>query len=137
MAHFAKLDNDNKVVRVYKIGNDVSATEQDGINECVKLHGAGTYKQCSYNTYMGIHWDYSNVDHGEPSADQTKSFRKNYPSLGYIYDAAIDGFRSPQPYPSWTLNTTKGIWEPPVAEPDQTDPPTISTWDEDSQSWTS
>ena len=137
MAHFAKLDNDNKVVRVYKIGNDVAATEQDGINECVKLHGAGTYKQCSYNTYGGVHWDYSNLDQGEPSADQSKSFRKNYPALGYIYDAAIDGFRSEQPYPSWTLNTTKGLWEPPIPEPDQTDPPTIWIWDENSQSWTS
>ena len=126
MAHFAKLDNDNKVVRVYKIGNDVAATEQDGINECVKLHGAGTYKQCSYNTHGGVHWDYSNLDQGEPSADQSKSFRKNYPSKGWIYNSEIDGFISPQNFPSWTLNTDKGIWEAPVAEPVQTDPPTIN-----------
>ena len=37
MAHFAKLDENNTVLRIYKIGNDVSETEQDGINECVKF----------------------------------------------------------------------------------------------------
>jgi hypothetical protein len=136
MAHFAKLNENNEVLKVYVIGNDVADTEQNGINECVKLHGAGTYKQCSYNTSNGKHWNY-NVFPAEESADQTKAFRKNFPGKGWIYNADIDGFISPQPYPSWTLNTTKGTWEAPIPEPELTDPPTIYAWDEDTQSWIS
>lgn len=136
MAYFAKLDDNNTVLKVYTIGNDVADTEQNGVNECVKLHGAGTYKQCSYNTREGKHWNH-NVFPSEESADQTKAFRKNYPGTGWIYNADIDGFIPPKPYPSWTLNTTKGIWEAPVPKPELTDPPTIYTWDEDTQSWIS
>ena len=136
MAHFAELDENNEVIRVYKIGNDVSETEQDGINECVRLHGVGTYKQCSYNTKEGIHWNH-NVFPSEHSEDQTKAFRKNYPGIGWLYNPDIDGFTKKQPFPSWSLNTTTGIWEAPVAYPEQTDPPTVYTWDEDAQSWVS
>src|SRR6056300_1005880 len=136
MAYFAKLNENNEVLRVYVIGNDVADTEQNGINECVKLHGAGTYKQCSYNTKKGKHWN-NNVFPPEESADQTKAFRKNYPGKGWVYNADIDGFTTSQPYPSCILNTTKGIWEAPVSEPEPTDPPTIYAWDEDTQSWIS
>ena len=76
MAHFAKLDENNVVTRVYRIGNDVADTEANGIAECVRLHGAGTYKQCSYNTSGGVHYDYPKTPEGQIqiSADQSKAF---------------------------------------------------------------
>ena len=131
MAHFALLDENNIVVQVYP-GTDKETEQQ------LSARTGKTYKKCSYHTKGGIHY-HNNPETGvyEPSPDQTKAFRKNYPGIGWIYNADIDGFIPPKPYPSWTLNTTKGIWEAPVPEPELTDPPTIYTWDEDTQSWIS
>ena len=41
-----------------------------------------------------------------------------------------DGFRPPQPYPSWTW--VDGSWTPPVPYPDDDG---FYTWDEDEQAW--
>ena len=45
------------------------------------------------------------------------SIRGNPAKLNGTYDAENDVFYKPQPYPSWTLNTTNWQWEPPVAYP--------------------
>ena len=45
------------------------------------------------------------------------SIRGNPAKLNGVYDAENDVFLKPQPYPSWTLNTTTWQWEPPVAYP--------------------
>ena len=138
MAHFAKLDENNVVTHVHRIGNDVADTEANGIAECVKLHGAGAYKQCSYNTTGGVHFEY-NADPIGPSTDQSKAFRKNFPGRGFTYHADIDAFVAPKPYSSWVLNNTTGIWEAPVAIPAQAEGVDLIeyVWDEESQSWTS
>tara|TARA_R100001163_G_C4966674_1_gene128277 strand:+ start:105 stop:440 length:336 start_codon:yes stop_codon:yes gene_type:complete len=39
-----------------------------------------------------------------------------------------------QPYPSWTLNDSTNQWEPPVAQPADTDT-SIWVWHEDTQEW--
>lgn len=70
----------------------------------------GEWIQCSYN---------SNI-------------RKNFPGIGYTYDLEKDAFYAPKPYPSWTLNETTCIWEPPVEIPDND---TEYTWNENNQSW--
>jgi hypothetical protein len=49
------------------------------------------------------------------------------------YDADLDVFIEPQPYPSWVLND-KYVWEPPVSEPEWKEGMTID-WDEESVSW--
>jgi len=137
MAHFAKLDENNVVIRVYRIGNDVADTEANGIAECIRLHGQGTYKQCSYNTMGGIYYDFKS-NPVQISSDQSKAFRKNFPGKGFIYNADIDGFVSSKPYPSWVLNNTTGVWEAPVPIPAQPGGDLIKyIWDESSQSWTS
>tara|TARA_R110000764_G_scaffold89482_2_gene170992 strand:- start:536 stop:952 length:417 start_codon:yes stop_codon:yes gene_type:complete len=138
MAHFTKLDENNVVTKVFKIGNDVAGTEANGIAECIKLHGAGTYKQCSYNTLGGVHYDLQN-DPVTVSSDQSKAFRKNFPGRGFTYNSDIDGFVSSKPYPSWVLNNTTGTWEAPVAIPAQPGGDLLVEyiWDEESQSWTS
>lgn len=140
MAHFAKLNEHNEVLKVYVIGNDVADTEQNGINECIRLHGEGIYKQCSYNTQSGIHYDFNQHPRVE-SADQSKAFRKNYPSKGWLYNPDIDGFTPRKPYPSWVLNETKGDWEAPVPYPTEyldhsgLDYPRFWAWDEENQRW--
>ena len=112
MAHFAKLDNDNKVLKVHVLGNTVITDSEGiehenlGIKYLTKIHKYLKWKQTSYNTYKGVH------RLGGPP------FRKNYAGIGYTYDETRDAFISPKPYISWTLNETTCCWEAPVAYPD-------------------
>jgi hypothetical protein len=63
----------------------------------------------------------------------TGSIRKNYAGVGDIYDKTRDAFYEPKPYPSWTLNESTCIWEPPVAHP-AADGKSY-TWNEASTNW--
>lgn len=104
MAHFAELDSDNIVVRVVVVSNrdtakpDGTEVESIGVAYCQKLFG-GTWKQTSYNA----------------------TFRKNYAGVGFKYYADSNLFAIPQPYASWTLNTSTGDWDCPLTRPDLTD----------------
>lgn len=59
------------------------------------------------------------------------AFRKTYAGKGMIYDEENDMFIKKQPYPSWTLNTDTGEWDPPTPAPGDD-----YYWDEDTLSWT-
>jgi hypothetical protein len=86
-------------------------------------------KRTSYNTRGGVHYDPVT---NEPSADQSKAFRKNYAGVGYTYDETRDAFIPPKPFDSWTLNETSCLWEAPVAMPDDGQQ---YTWNEETTSW--
>ena len=103
MAHFAKIDSNNKVETV------IVAPDQAYVDSL-----GGRWIQTSYNTLAGVHYDPIT---GQPSADQSKALRKNYAGKGMNYDESRDAFILDQPYPSWTLNETSCIYEPPVAIP--------------------
>jgi hypothetical protein len=124
MAHFALLD-ENNIVTFVTVGRD----EDDGKEDELSARTGQVYKQTSYNTRGGV---YYTPNTNEPDPDQSKAFRKNYAGLGYTYDEIIDGFIPPKPYPSWLLNTTTGLWDPPIPYP--TDGKNY-VWDEDTQSW--
>jgi hypothetical protein len=124
MSHFAKLDGLGVVVYV-TVGRD----EDDGKELELCARTGDTYRQTSYNTRGGIHYDPAT---GEPSADQSKAFRKNYAGIGYRYDIDRDAFIPPKPYPSWILNEQTCLWEPPVAMPDDGK---LYQWDEATTSW--
>ena len=123
MAHFAKLDENNVVIFV-TVGRD----EDNGKEAELTARTGDVYKQTSYNTRGGVHYQAN----GTPSADQSKAFRKNYAGLGYTYDAGRDAFIPPKPYTSWVLNETTCLWDAPVAYP--TDGKRY-TWDEATTSW--
>jgi len=130
MAHFARLDSNNVVTFV-----TVGRQEDDGQEAVLSSRTGDVYKQTSYNTRGGVHYD---PNTGEPSADQSKAFRKNYAGLGYTYDAGRDAFIPPKPYNSWVLNETTCLWDAPVAMPEDAgtgEPPKRYTWDEDTISW--
>ncbi len=120
MAHFAKLDENNIVISVHTVSNDVATDETVGINYLKNLYKWENWKQCSYNTFGGEH-----KLGGTP-------FRKNYPGSGYTYDSTRDAFISSQPYPSWILNETSCLWDPPVACPDDDG---SYEWNESTTSW--
>jgi len=117
MAHFAKLDENNKVIRVSVVDNsnilDSSGNESEeiGIAYLKSIHGADTnWKQTSYNN----------------------NIRGTFAGIDYIYDAVKDVFYPPQPYASWTLDESKWYWQPPVPFPQDGK---IYTWNEQTTSW--
>ena len=81
MAHFAQLDQNNKVLQVIVIANqelieDGIELETKGIAFCKTLLGADTnWVQTSYNSKI----------------------RKNYAGIGYTYDEVRDAFIAPKP----------------------------------------
>ena len=116
MAHYAILDDNNVVVQVIVgIENDERDWED--------YYGG---KQTSYNTRGGVHYGQD----GNP--DSGTALRKNYAGIGFIYDSTRDAFYEPKPYPSWTLNETSCLWEPPTAMPDDDN---LYKWDEDTTAW--
>jgi hypothetical protein len=120
MAHFAKV--------VDGIVEQVIVAEPEFFETFVDS-SPGQWIQTSYNTYGGVHYD---PETGEPSADQTKSLRKNFAGVNFTYDSTEDAFIPPKPFNSWTLNETTCLWEPPVAHPDDGE---RYTWNEETQTW--
>ena len=110
MSHYAKVLN-GKVVNVIVAESDFFDTFVDS--------SPGTWLATSYNTYGNKH-----------SAGGTP-LRGNFAGIGYNYDAALDVFYAPQPFPSWTLNSDY-LWESPIAKPDNGK---YYEWDETSKTW--
>jgi hypothetical protein len=81
MAHFARIDSDNKVQEVIVVSNDVlnddDGVEQESLGQAfiASLGLAGTWLQCSYHGTM----------------------RGAYPGLGWVYDSGLDEFVAPEP----------------------------------------
>jgi len=128
MARFAKLGVGNIIEKVVVVSNDIATTEQAGVEFLQNLYGdRATWKQTSYNTRGGVHL-----------ADGTP-FRKNFAGIGYKYDQTRDAFIAPKPFPSWVLNETTCLWDPPVARPEltqeQIDNNNYYEWNEENQTW--
>ena len=115
MAHFAKVENG--------IVTQVIVAEQDVIDSGIFGHG---WIQTSYNTRGGVHYGQD----GQP--DGGVALRKNYAGIGYSYDAQLDAFIPPQPYPSWVLNGDTCLWQAPVPYPEDGQK---YEWDEETTSW--
>ena len=95
MAHYAEIDQENKVIRVVVVANDVTHATPDGSEDealgktfLTDLLG-GTWVQTSYNGNR----------------------RKRYAGIGYAFDAERDEFVPP----GWTL--VDGVWTAPPMEP--------------------
>ena len=134
MAHFASLDADNNVIKVHVVDNrqlldvDGSESEECGTAYLTGLFGGGRYVQTSYNTIAGLH-----KLGGTP-------LRANYCGAGWAYSEEHDIFHPAQPYPSWSLDTVKGQWNPPVPMPEVEEgedgrPRNFWRWNEEEQQW--
>jgi len=118
MSHYAKVV-DGKVTQVIVAEADFFRTFVDS--------SPGTWLQTSYNTRGGVHYlPNSNTPSGQAA------MRGNYAGIGYTYDSTHDVFYAPQPYPSWTLNTTTWTWVAPTPYP--TDGK-VYNWNESTKSW--
>lgn len=107
MSHWAELNEKNEVIRVL-VGDNNDPNGDEGYQWLIDNLG-GTWVQTSYNS----------------------NFRKKYAGVGDIYNADGDVFISPQPYPSWSLDSNFD-WQAPVPMP--TDDKEYS-WNESTTSW--
>ena len=107
MSHWAELDDNNIVLRVL-VGDNNDPAGDEGYSWLVENLG-GRWIQTSYNG----------------------NIRYNYAGTGFTYDPIDDAFISPQPFPSWILNSNKR-WEAPLPYP-QDDK--MYVWNEETQSW--
>jgi hypothetical protein len=127
MAHYSLLNYQNIVTKVCTGKNE---DETDTNIELVYQNMFGQLcKRTSYNTRGGVHYD---PETNEPSADQSKAFRKNYAGIGYTYDETRNAFIPPKPFDSWVLDEQSCLWEAPVAMPDDDQ---MYTWNEETTSW--
>jgi len=122
MSHFAKIENG--VVTFVTVGRQ----EDDGRELQLCERTGDTYRQTSYNTRGGVHYN----QQGEPSADQSKALRKNYAGIGYTFDEVRDAFIPPKPYESWVLNEDTCLWDSPVPYPSNGE---LYEWDETNGEW--
>ena len=118
MSHYAKVQN-GLVTKVIVAEAEFFETFVDD--------SPGDWIQTSYNTHGGIHY---NPETKEPSADQSKSLRKNYAGIGYTYDPVRDAFISIKPYASWVLDEETCCWNAPVEKPEGN-----YSWNETTLSW--
>ena len=112
MSHFAKIEEG--------IVTSVIVAEQDFIDTI-----DGQWIQTSYNTRGGIHYA---PNRGDP--DGGIAIRKNYASIGFMYDSDRDAFIAPKPYDSWSLDESTCLWEAPVPRPEGD-----YRWNEETQAW--
>ena len=125
MAHFAKV--------VKGVVQQVIVAEPEFFETFID-DTPGEWVKTSFNMRGGVYHDPST---GSPADDQSvitgdeARERKNFASLGDVYDSVADVFYRPQPFDSWTLNTTSYVWEAPVPYPDSG----YHTWNEAEQRW--
>jgi hypothetical protein len=92
MAHFAELDNNNKVIRVLVTDNNDPAGDE-GYQWLIDNLG-GTWVQTSYNNKI----------------------RKNFAGIGYTYDSVRDAFIAPEPDNAIGFNEDTCHWIVPEVE---------------------
>lgn len=112
MAHYAFLDENNIVTEVI-VGKDENEL-LDGLTP-EEWYGNFRGQECKRTSYNG-------------------NIRKNYAGIGYIYNAEFDVFIPLQPYPSWTLNYSTFLWDPPIQIPEKING-YIWKWSENDQEW--
>lgn len=107
MAHFAKINENNKVVEVLVVDNSQEHRGQDFL--AIDCGLGGTWIQTSYNA----------------------NIRGKFAGIGDTYDAVNDRFIEEAPHPSWVLNSDF-VWNAPIPRPsDNKD----YDWDEATLSW--
>jgi hypothetical protein len=122
MAHFAELDQDNKVLRVVvACNNDIAANGGEQSEQA-----ANYFAKITKHSFGGVKWVQTSYNN---------NFRKTFAGQGMTYDPVNDVFIEKQPFLSWTLDNNFE-WKPPVARPLETDIYRNIRWDEINKRWT-
>jgi|TARA_R110002012_G_scaffold6509_3_gene30438 hypothetical protein len=89
------------------IGNVVESVEV--------LNGFDDKTESECNDFLNALFKHSTWE--EAFKTKVDNPKKNYPGIGFIWHADNNFFAGPQPFPSYTLNTSNGQWEPPTPRP--------------------
>lgn len=108
MAHYAFLDDNDIVTEVI---TGIDETELIDGEQPETWYAEFRGQRCVRTSYNG-------------------RIRGRYAGIGYRYDDALDVFIAPQPFPSWTHDST-GEWLPPVPKPNEGS----WTWNEVNLEW--
>ena len=108
MAHFAEVNNDNKVVRVLVTDNNDPAGDE------------------------GYSWLVSNLGGRWIKTSYNENIRKQFAGVGYTYDEGRDAFIPPKPFESWVLDEETCNWAAPVPHPQDG---VIYEWNEELVDW--
>ena len=108
MAHYAFID-DNNIVTEVVAGRDENEIV-NGISDWESHYSEVRGQRCIRTSY-------------------NNNIRKQYAVIGGTYDETRDEFVSPQPFPSWLLDSNND-WQPPVPRPSMK-----FMWNEELQSW--
>ena len=136
MAHFAKINQDKKVIAVLTLNNsdmlNASGVEDELVGQqYLELHNnwpAQMWIQTSYNTQNKKH-----KKDGTP-------FRGNYACIGYTWDQDDQIFWPKKPYNSWVKHIPTASWKSPIGDaPELTEEEKTAMsyyeWNEVGQSW--
>lgn len=110
MAHYAFIDENNKVVEVIA-----------GVDENELIEGL-TPEQW-YSNFKGLRCIRTSYN---------GNIRKNFAGIGAIYNEEHDAFIGEQPYDSWILNPETLNWEAPIEYPSDGN---SYYWDEELGDW--
>lgn len=138
--YFAKLDANGKVLQVVVVNSqdisDVDGVPQEGlgITYLKSLFGADTNWLQTWQGQPEVQAQTKTVlaGKGTQAALPAQTARLNYAGPGYTYNADLNAFIAPQPFPSWTLDTDSATWVAPVPVPQDGQK---YYWDEATVSW--
>lgn len=106
MAHFAKIDDNNIVLRVDHVDDSIATDE-----------AAGQAHLAEHSGYPADKWIMTDANtHRNASLNGGTPFRGNYAAVGYEWDSANNVFWPPKGnHPdSWVKNSTTADWESPA-----------------------
>jgi hypothetical protein len=116
----ARVDSNNKVVNTFSISDSKvialygSVTFENAQNYCNEI-----YKDTNLYTYI----------------PEIKGITINEPNIGFNYNPSTKVFCDNQPFNSWTLDNTTGIWNAPYNFDSQNDTYGKIFWEESTQRW--
>jgi hypothetical protein len=120
MAHYAFIDENNVVVQVITgVDENVIQADTDG-------SPVGGSTEAWELFYQNQPW-FTGLICKRTSFNNR--IRKQYAGIGYTYNYAADVFITPQPYPSWSLDSNFD-WQAPKEKPEG-----FYYWDEDLGEW--
>jgi hypothetical protein len=118
MAHFAEIDENNRVVRVAIVSN-------------------GEFTGTTFEDFeqSGLRFlDRCNIEGRWLLTSTSARFRHKFAGMGMIYLEDHDAFINPQPFPSWVLDLSDPEdWVAPIPMP--TEEGYWYEWDEEGQTW--
>ena len=112
----------NQSFRNWALVNEQNIVEKvfyipDSVYE--KLKDKKNLLETSFNVNGGVYLDEETLlpHENQNLINETEGRkRKNFGEIGYLYNADLNAFIGPKPFPNWKLNTETCLWEPPQNE---------------------